>query len=407
VPQSGRNLQPQIKEFNVKNILITERLPAVVPVMIIKIEKSAFGGHSLAFIDRKAVFIPYTIPGETVRIDDIVDKKDYFFAHAVAIEEASPDRIVPECLNFSRCGGCDYLHMSYERECAEKIQIINDSLRRIAKMNDDDLPAIKQIAGERFHYRSHASIKQANFKKGFYAKDSHAVVPFPHGGCLLLGKGLHDAAARFQTDKTEYKVAVDRSGMTHAALPGEQRVIEEECSGIKYKRDIHSFFQANMKLRAAMAEQVLACTAPEKSDTILELGCGSGFFSLLLARHCASVHGIEIAADAVHFADINKKLNATDNVLFECRSNDSLDAEKDKADIVFVDPPRPGLSKRTRSVLTAIAPRKIVYVSCNPSTWARDVKEFADASYLLSDVAFIDMFPGTQHIEIVSSLIKK
>jgi 23S rRNA (uracil1939-C5)-methyltransferase len=373
--------------------------------MIVKIEKSAFGGHSLAFIERKAVFIPYTIPGETVSIDDIVDKKDYFFAHAVSIEETSPDRIIPECLNFARCGGCDYLHMSYEKECAEKIQIINDSLKRIAKMSEDALPQIQQIAGERFHYRSHASIKQANFKKGFYSKESHAVVPFPHGGCLLLAKGLHDAAARFQTDKTEYKVAVDRSGMTHAALPGEQRVIEEECRGIKYKRDIHSFFQANMKLRSAMAEKILSCTASEKSDTILELGCGSGFFSLQLAPHCASLRGIEIASDTVHSAEINKKLNMIDNVQFECRSNDSLDAENDRADIVFVDPPRPGLSKRTRSVITAMAPRKIVYVSCNPSTWARDVKEFADASYSLSEVCFIDMFPGTQHIEIVSSLV--
>lgn len=372
-------------------------------MMEIKIEKSAFGGSSLSFEDGKAVFTPFVIPGERADVEIVQKKKDFCTAKVLHIIERSPDRIAPECPVFARCGGCDYLHMTYERELSEKKAIIADSLKRIAKMNDT-LPEIDVISGERFHYRSHASLKVVGGRAGFFAKDSHDIVPFPVGGCLLLSESLIEGIRNFTGADGEYKTAVDSAGKYHSAHPGKNIVVHEELNGITYERNIHSFFQANMPLRKAMADRVVEYAGSDSKKNILELGCGSGFFTLQLAAHCGRISGIEISAEAIHRAEKNAERNGIVNALFSCRSDETADPVKDRADIVVADPPRAGLSDKTRKALIEMKPSTMVYVSCSPPTWARDVKDFAAAGYSLSKVTFIDMFPGTQHIEIISLL---
>jgi 23S rRNA (uracil1939-C5)-methyltransferase len=373
--------------------------------MDIKIEKSAFGGSFLSFSDGKAIFTPYVIPGERADVELVQKKKDFCTAKVRHITETSPDRIKPECPVFARCGGCDYLHMTYERELSEKKAIITDSLKRIAKITEN-VPEIDIISGQRFHYRSHASLKREGKMTGFFAKDSHDIVPFPVGGCLLLSDVLIEGILNLPGSDGEYKTAVDCAGKYHSAHPGKNIVIHEELNGIKYERNIHSFFQANMLLRNAMVERVLEYTAATGCETILELGCGSGFFTLQLAAHSEKITGIEISSEAIRSAEKNAEHNGIINTVFSCRSDDTIDPVKDRADILVADPPRAGLSDKTRHAIIAMKTPRMVYVSCNPSTWARDVKDLCAAGYVLSKVTFLDMFPGTQHIEIVSLLLR-
>jgi len=370
--------------------------------MIVTIHKSAFGGQSIAFVDNQAVFIPGTIPGERVEIGGIVNKGDYATAKVTQITEQSPDRIAPECINFDRCGGCDYLHINYSRELSEKCAIIVDSLTRIGKFGESEIPDIDIIHGDRFHYRSHASVKHSNFKKGFYGKESHEVAPFPQSGCLLLDKHLFNTVMRCQSKAPELKAALDRTGTPHVLDMKVKRSIEEETNGIVYKRDIGSFFQSNRFLRGKMVERVIEYAAPQKSDTILELGCGCGFFTLHLAPLCNAIHGLDISRDAISYAIENAGRNSIDNARFSVRSDESIDKARDSADIIIADPPRAGLAKRTRESIAAISPARFVYVSCNPSTWSRDARDLATAGYTMTKITFIDMFPATQHIEIVS-----
>jgi 23S rRNA (uracil1939-C5)-methyltransferase len=391
----------------VEKVLARIDSPDITRSMIVTIHKSAFGGHSIAFVEKKAVFIPETIPGERVEIDEIVNKGDYATAKVTHIIEESPDRIASGCISSDRCGGCDYLHMNYSRELAEKREIIVDSLTRIGKFSESEIPEIETVHGERFHYRSHASVKHANFKKGFYGKDSHEVAPFPQTGCLLLDKHLFNMIMRCQSKAPELKAALDRSGTPHVVDLDIKRTIEEETNGVMYRRDIGSFFQANRFLRGTMVERVTAFASPQKTDTILELGCGCGFFTLHLAPLCGQIHALDIARDAIAYAIENAQRNSITNAQFSMRSDESIDRSRDKADIIVADPPRAGLSKRTRESIAAINPARFVYVSCNPSTWSRDARDLVDAGFAMTKITFIDMFPATQHIEIVSLFERK
>lgn len=371
---------------------------------LLRIEKSAFGGYGLAFHENRAIFVPFTIPGELVETDDAEFRKSVGFANVRAVIEASADRIRPQCPAFGSCGGCDYLHMTYDRELEEKRAIVSDSLTRIGKFSAERIPGIKVLRSERFGCRSHASVKiDESGRAGFYAKDSHDVIAFPEQGCLLLCPELRAALKNPPAGIKEAKAAIDAQGIAH--ISGEERIgIEETENGITYRRDIRSFFQSNRYLRKEMIAEVLAFADLSDDKTVLDLGCGSGFFTLQAARLCREAHGIDISAESISSAKRNAAANGIANVRFEAKPDDRTHPYNDRADIVIADPPRAGLSTKTKKTITAMEPERIVYVSCNPTTWARDLKEFTAVGYALNSCTLIDMFPGTGHIEVISLL---
>jgi tRNA/tmRNA/rRNA uracil-C5-methylase (TrmA/RlmC/RlmD family) len=372
----------------------------------IRIDKSAFGGFGLAFSDGKALFVPGTIPGEYVRIGDPVFKKSVGFAQPISIIEPSPDRIIPECPVYGSCGGCDYLHMNYEREISEKQSIIIDSLKRIGKLPDELIPHIDVIRSLRFGYRSHASVKiDSSGKPGFYAKDSHTVIPFPEQGCLLLCPKLREALRNPPSGVEEIKAAVDPGGQVFVSS-GDRIALTEQENGIHYQREIRSFFQANRFLRRDMIDEVLYAAHLSKDKTVLDLGCGCGFFSLPAAIQCKEAKGIDINAESIASAKMNAQRNGITNARFESKPDEMTHPLNDRADIVIADPPRAGLSSGTKKALCKMKPERIVYVSCNVTTWARDIKELLSEGYTLTKCTMIDMFPGTLHIEVISVLTK-
>jgi 23S rRNA (uracil1939-C5)-methyltransferase len=260
----------------------------------LEIIKSVYGGYSLAFHNKKAVFVPYAIPGEEVEVEIIKSKKDFSYAKLLTIVKRSPSRIKPQCENFTQCGGCDYLHLNYERELTEKKNIIIDNLTRITHLAEKNIPDIETVSSERFHYRSHASLKNNQGNYGFFQSETNNLIKFPENGCLLLNNKINQSILDItNTDMPEFKIAIDMHSNCFNSLINDT-ILSEKIGQIIYQRDILSFFQSNYLLREKMLKIVKEYADPSKEQTLLDLGCGVGFFSLYLAKFCQQVSGFDI-----------------------------------------------------------------------------------------------------------------
>jgi tRNA/tmRNA/rRNA uracil-C5-methylase (TrmA/RlmC/RlmD family) len=335
-------------------------------------------------------------------IEITLERKDHSFGKIARLVTPSPDRIEPECPNFGVCGGCDYLNINYDRELSVKKQIILDSLARIGRVSNEQIPEISIISNGRFNYRSHADIKCEKGNTGFFQKNSHILVPFPTRGCLLLSDQIIKClAGREFAGRKQLKIAASNTGGCVLSSDKVTEVREFEC-GIRYLRDISCFFQANSFLRPKMLETVKEYAELAEKDSFLDIGCGVGFFTLYLSRSAESGEGIDTDGTAVKWARRNAMHNNNDNVKFSALSASDIRPVKNKYNVIIADPPRPGLSKQSRTALTEIMPERIVYVSCNPAAFARDSSDFITAGYHLKKLTLIDMFPATYHIEIIA-----
>lgn len=340
-------------------------------LMICTIEKMVFGGAGFSRINGKAVFIDKGIPGETVELKVYEEKKDYSKASIIKIIDPSSDRIEPTCSIYGLCGGCSYQHITYERELHEKKNILSDTLTRISRIPIDAVPHIKTISSERFGYRSHARIRIENNIAGFYENLSHNIIPFPESGCLLLHPELRNAIRSIPING-EVRIAIDHQNISYYENEDSPDSIIELVGTYRMQRGIDSFFQANRLLREKMIEEVLLILSHNKHKNILELGCGVGFFSLPTSKMAVQTHAIDINRKSIDFAKKNARLNNISSITFSAKSDETINAKSDYADCVVVDPPRTGLAKKTRESVIAINPEEIVYISCNPPSFARD-----------------------------------
>jgi len=370
--------------------------------IILHIEKPLFGGSGLGYSSGKAVFVPFAMPGETVRALIISDHRDYIEAELKEILALSTHRLKPECPNFGICGGCNYLQADYDFELEMKRLIIADGLRRIAGFEIENPGAIRTINGRRFRYRSHCDVKFSGGKPGFFKAQTNTIVPFPDNGCLLLPDELNHAVITINKKNGSCRIAMDCKGGIH--FQGDGSSIHEFENGINFDRGIGDFFQVNRYLRAKMQDEVLRMSELSAHESFLDIGCGIGFFSLFLARHFEKGIGIERDSICTSWAVHNAESNKIDNIIFHAMDANDIHPERHHSDFVVIDPPRSGISMKSRNAIITMSPDSIVYVSCNPATFSRDIKTFFEAGYSLWELALIDMFPGTLHIEIIGQL---
>jgi 23S rRNA (uracil1939-C5)-methyltransferase len=371
----------------------------------IVIDNIAYGGYGVGRVDGKAVFVDYALPGDELDIEIYDDRKNFSFATCKEIIKPSDKRVNPPCPNFGICGGCTYQNLSYSDEIDFKKIILQDQLKRIALIAD--VPEINIITGERFHYRSHSSVKCNRDISGFYGKNSNNIIPFPESGCMLLSQNLIDGLniPEIKNMIQELKVAEDWKG-TFFYDNDNQEMINEKTGDYYYKRDINSFFQSNKYLREQMLETVCSYSDLTEHDEFADICSGCGFFTIPLSKRALSGTGYDIDKKSIKSAQINASLNNSHNIKFFPLSESEINPVKLKVKTVVVDPPRAGLSKKGRRTINAINPEVIVYVSCNPSTFSRDIVDFFKNDYTLSDITLIDMFPCTHHIEVISRLVK-
>ncbi len=421
--------------------------------MEVKIEKLVYGGKGLGRIGEKACFVPFVIPDEVVEAEVKKEKKSFFECNLLSVIEKSPDRVDPPCRYFTYCGGCDYQHISYERQLTEKKNILKETLSRIGKIENPEIDKIIP-SKEPFFYRNKAQFKIYGEKIGFYKRESREIVNIE--SCLLLKEDINQALEGlreilpyltfqpievhiYSSNKNEmlvkfiYPRRIKRFplGLKHlrgfmsnhikgfGIYRGKPDTIHErlftvgniyayeEVLDFKYRVSIDSFFQVNRFQVENLIKEVVSEFENENVSYVVDLYCGVGTLTIPVSRYVKEVIGVELNRYAVQDANHNKKLNKIKNVSFyRMESQEALELIKErKPDVIIVDPPRTGLSKKILQELNTLSSlKKVIYVSCNPSTLARDLNLLKEGGFSLKSIKLIDMFPQTYHIESISIL---
>ena len=419
----------------------------------INLDAIAHGGEAIGRHGGKAIFVPYAIPGERVRIEIVEERDRWARARLLEVLEPSPDRVAPPCPYFGpaadACGGCQWQHIAYPRQAELKQEIVTDQLRRLGRIANPpvaDIVALEDptaaddegaavVAFLAYGYRNNVQFALTpEGRLGFRRAASHDVVPVEH--CLLLEPRLDDLhaaldvawpeligvdlragtevddtlilfeaggdeAPELEIDLPTACALLTRRGLT--PLIGEPWVFIEVL-GRRYRVSAESFFQVNTIGAAALVEIVTAYADPQPGDVLLDAYCGAGLFALALAELAGEVIGVESSPSACEDFEFNAgdqpnislHEGAVEQVLPALRS------EGQRADIVVLDPPRAGAGPEVIRELAAFGPRRMVYVSCDPATLARDAVYLAAAGYRLVEAQPVDLFPQTFHVETVA-----
>lgn len=383
-------------------------------------------------------FVSYGLPGERV-VARVVDERSSFArAEVDRVLTSSPDRVAAPCPYFGTCGGCDWQHAAYERQLDFKTETVREQLRRVGGF--DEPPVSRTIgAVHTCGYRNHARFSaRRDGTLGFTRPQSHAAVTIEH--CHVVVPEINQVLARLQGcgHRKLHQVAVRHSTRTgqslvspripDAPIPTGQPHLEDELLGRRFRIAANSFFQVNTRpahrqLPDAIAAPWLSCRAgdwsqaeilallaidrlrPAPGETFLDAYAGVGTFALLLADHApgSRVLAIEEAASAV--ADARHNAAGLANVEFLHGRVENVLPDLDYApDGAILDPARAGCARPVLDALLARRVPRLVYVSCDPSTLARDLRILVDGGYTLCDVQPVDMFPQTYHIECVATL---
>ncbi len=379
--------------------------------MKIKIEKLVYGGAGMARTDEGVIFVPRTVAGEVVEVELVHRKKDYANARLVRVLEPSPDRRDPVCPNFETVGCCGWDHIAYEQQLAAKERIIRESLGRLGKIDWDG--PMGRITGPEREYRLRATFHVEDRRLGFIGETSNQIVPVKSCAALMPALNEFIAEANEALGKQGLKgaeevrvVASPETGKVAASFRrGRQRATWghhdpiTKVKGIEYRLSPNSFFQANRFLLANLVSEVLKASASDR--LVLDLFSGSAFFSLPLARAFPEVLGVDRRSTRI--AEWNAHRNRIENVKFVKSSAWAFIAKaKIQPDLVILDPPRTGAGKGIVKSVATLGPQRVVYISCNPTTFAPEARLFIDRGYKLSTLKFVDQFPNTYHIETVA-----
>ena len=416
------------------------------------IESVAFKGYGVARIHGKVVFIPHTVTGDQAWIEMTEEKEKYAVGRLTQITQPSPWRVDPLCTSFGSCGGCQWQHIDYSIQCKLKKKILEDALKRLGRLKKS--PPITVIPSpQSFGYRIRAQLKVQGKAMGYFQEKSHRIVdiqtcPIAHPlinqmiplirkrflpfsrmgeieinvssdegrGVLFLpslssGRGSENAFGEFlQNDALVKGIVITRKERFHSfgdptlnfTLPlGQMR----EKGNLKFRISPGSFFQVNPMQNQTLIQTVLQFAKANPLGRALDLYCGIGNLTLPLAMGAKEVLGIEENRVAIKDARFNAERNGIGNCEFiQGRVEDVLMSwNREKPDLVVLDPPRRGC-KTVLDQVARLKPQKVVYVSCEPTTFSRDLRLFQERGYSLQRLVLIDMFPQTYHIEVIGLL---
>jgi len=401
-------------------------------LLTVKLEKLTYGGDALGRLsDGRAVFVPFALPGETVRIRCVDEKRGHVRADLVEVLEPSPERIASKCKHFGLCGGCHYQHLPNTAQLTAKTGILHDQLRRIGKIEN---PPVKQMVPSptEWNYRNHIQFHLTHDGKlGYVDAHSRNVIPItechlPEPSLNVLwprlefdpGLGLERVSLRLGMDEEAMLVLESESpeapeleleaDLSVVHLTGDDGLVMAGDNFLAMRvndRPFHvsaaSFFQVNTAMAGKMVAHLMDNLPVSEATTLLDVYCGVGLFSLFFAPRVGRLIGIESSPLACE--DFTLNLDEFNNVeLYEAPAEEVLPALEVKPDIAIVDPPRTGLEKRVLDALLAQGPARIAYVSCDPSTLGRDAAHLIAGGYRLLQVTPFDLFPQTYAIESIS-----
>lgn len=426
-------------------------------------------GLGVARANGQVLFVHGAVKGELCDVRILKVLKNTAFARVEKILQPSPARQSPDCPSFPACGGCNFRHVSYEEELEAKRQRVEDALRRIAHVdvpvtilgcsqtchyrNKSQFPLSPDGRVGFYRARSHQVVPaagcllqspQANaialavesylhdFRVPAYNEASlrgllrHVCVRTNHKGqalaCLVVnGPSLPHEPELIQRiltacPQTSGIVLNSNSRDTNVILGSSYRTlwgsnfITDSLCGLLFQISIPSFFQVNRTQTEILYREVLRLAALSGNETVLDLYCGIGTISLALAKHAAHVFGAEIVPEAIENAKANAALNHVENASFILGDTGNTIRQLARnplhPDVVVVDPPRKGLADRVADSIAGLNPVKIVYVSCDPGTLARDIAHFNSLGFSPLSAVAVDLFPRTRHVETVCLLSK-
>lgn len=372
--------------------------------MELTIDELAAGGDGVGrAADGRVVFVPFTAPGDRVRVRVEGEHRRFVHARVEELLEASPRRTDPVCAVFGSCGGCSWQHVDYAAQLEAKAKIVSDAFARIGGIATSGCVRITPSPSA-YGYRSRARVLVAGGRVGFRRRRSHALCATGH--CPILAPPLQaklaELARRPPGTDGEWELACGEGDARAAALPasGEER-IELPAGGERLGISPGVFSQSNALLMETLAGAVLA--AAGEGQLAFDLFAGVGFFTLGLARRFERVVALESSPAAVRDLEANLRAAGIQNaevlpeqldVAFERRLFDGL-----RPDVVVLDPPRTGLPPGSADALAELAPPRIVYLACDPATQARDAAPLVGGGYGARQVEAFDLFPQTPHVE--------
>lgn len=416
----------------------TDQTPEVYEIELTDV---AFGGDAIGRLDGEVVFVPFGLPGERVAVALEARKRDYAWARIVEVLEPSPHRTAAPCPYFGQCGGCQLQHATYPQQLTLKRQVVIDQLRRIGGFTSPE-DWVSETIGmvTPWEYRNHArfSLGKKYGDVGYTYRASHRLLRVDH--CPISLPTINEILATVQrrcAGLRAHQITVRYGSNTGALLVNPalpmvpeldtgQRRLEEEVLDRRFQISAASFFQVNTRReRRPLPEAISSKWAPREmplvsmadilallvldrlnptgQERLVDAYSGVGTFAALLSPHAAEVVGIEESRAAVHDAEANTA--GLDNVrLLAGRTEDVLPNLQGGIDGVVLDPSRVGCAREVLDGLLALRPPRVVYVSCDPATLARDLKLLSLGGYAVERVEPVDMFPQTYHIETVTTL---
>lgn len=398
----------------------------------ILLERPVYGGEVMGRLpDARAVFVPFGLPGEQVRVRLVEEKKHFARAQLLEVLNPAPQRLLPRCRHFGECGGCHYQHLSYEDQLAVKTDILCNQLQRIGKIVDPPLQPMV-ASPQAWEYRNHIQFhldEQGHL--GFVHANGQGIVPVKECHLPEAALGSVWPQLEFEAGAPLERVSLraGASGEVMLILESEEieapeLELEAELSVVHLSHDdalvmagddhlwmqvlgraFHvsaaSFFQVNTLMAGKMVEHLLERLPLSPDSTVLDVYCGVGLFSAFLAARCKRLLGIEVSPSACDDFVVN--LDEFDHVeLYQAAAGEVLPRLEAQPDLVLLDPPRAGLEKAALDGLLRLRPATIAYVSCNPSTLARDAARLIAGGYRLAEVTPFDLFPQTYHIESIA-----
>ena len=417
------------------------------------IHRLGIHGEGIGYENGCAIFVDGALPTETVEVELYEKRKKFGFAKALKYINLSSKRVTPPCSSFGTCGGCQLMHLEYSEQLLAKRQRVIDALHRIGKLqNIEVLPCYPSPT--QLHYRNKIQLIVKNRKLGFYARNTHDFIEVskcfihcPLGESVFqklqhlllhldIGSELKSVSIRTAVHLKQVLVTLITDAKKHSwmnsladalmsSIPEIKGVmqqfelrkdcyhfrtikgadlIEEKLMGLSFKISSASFFQVNPLAVEILYQKVVDFLDLKGNEVILDAYCGVGTLSLILAKGAKKVIGIEVIPQAIENARENALYNQISNVEFRCERAEEWISHLKHFDIAVMNPSRQGCQLAFLEGLIVLKPLKIVYISCDPATLARDLHILCLHGYSIDTIQPIDMFPQTAHVETIVTL---
>lgn len=396
----------------------------------VDIEKLVYGGCGLARAEGRVVLAPFVLPGERVTVEPEREQRGLINARTVRIETSGPARVTPDCPWFSRCGGCHYQHIAYERQLEAKRDILLETLARLGRI--EWTGPVGVLSAEPWGYRNRAQLHLAKsgprFEIGYFEHGSHRLCGID--ACPVASPALNraiDALRRIGPDHRfpDFLRSIELFTNEHDLLltvldsgrPIGRRFFEWCASELDhlsaeprldytvgqdvFRVSSRSFFQTNRFLVSRLSDAALGDAS---GDLAVDLYAGAGLFSLPLARRFSRVLTVDAGRSEVQDLVFNATRAGVGMEVHHSPADRFLESLSDPVDFLLADPPRAGLGRSVTESLVRLRPRRLTLVSCDPSTLARDLALLLAGGFQIRSLQLVDLFPQTFHIESIVEL---